>query len=573
MKIPAYIAALLLSSTLNAAEWSIELCSSLDLLAGRTGIADVRPSNDPHNNPQVVEENSGIYRGQWSWQSEMPALLYEIMHTGKADATTPSGFTALQAACVYADEALFNALLEGGAAVDPRPIDWQQLGYVGDTPLGLLVRFMDSRTAAARVRMARILLERGADPDATMTTWKRNRVASITPFCELGKEEYNHEMRKLLLQFGEQDLKKRMADWTLTPDWYTAELRAQLKKAGVMKSGGSKLAAASTPKADVGTIPLIDLVRKADVEGVRAALEAGASIEISARARRYGHEPLFNIPARRKDDPDAAVEIARLLYEAGADVNVLNRRGRSLRIHYDRFHSKASRALCAYFKECGSFIHPDSPDKREEVEQSKKDAQARAAAFAARLAGVEEPEQEGDDSVESTTETPAPAEQETPQPVVTEEPAPVAEPQPVVTEEPAPVAEPQPVVPEAPAPAAEPQPAVPEEPAPAPEPQPEVTEAPAPAAESQPEEPEEPAPVAEPQPEVPEEPAPAAESQPESAPQPTAAEKKEVSDQTQKLMLEVQKQLAELQAKYEAQQKAQDEAAASSQEPVEQAQE
>lgn len=510
MKIPAFLAALLLVPTLQAAPWSIELCSSLDLLAGRTGIADMRPSNDPHDNPMVVEENSGIYRGQWSWQSEMPALLYEIMHSGQADAVSPSGFTPLQAACVYADEALFHALLEGGAAVDPRPIDWQQLGYVGDTPLGLLVRFMNARTAAARVRMARTLLERGADPDATMTTWKRNRVASITPFCELGKEAYNHEMRQLLLQYGEQNLKKRMAGWSLNPEWYNAELREQLQKAGVMKSGSSKLASATATRADAGTIPLIDLVRKGDVEGVRLALEAGASIEISARARRYGHEPLFNIPARRKDDPEVAVEIARLLYEAGADVNVLNRRGRSLRIHYDRYYSKASRALCAYFKECGSLIHPDSPDKRAEVEQSKKDAEARAAAFAARLAGA------GEKAADTEIETPA--EQDTPQPVVTEQPAP-AEPQPMVAEQPAP-AEPQPVVTEQPAPA---------------EPQPEVTEQPAPA---------------EPQPEV------------TAQPTPTAPQLE--SEQTKKLMLEVQAQLAELQAKYEAQQKARDEAEARS---------
>ena len=423
MKVSAIIiAALMLAPALHAAEWSIELCSSLDLLAGRTGIADVRPSNDPHDNPMVIEENSGIYRGQWSWQSEMPALLYGILQSGQADAVSPSGFTALQAACVYADENLFNALLERGAVVDPRPIDWQQLGYVGDTPLGLLVRFMNARTAAVRVRMARTLLERGADPDASMTTWKGNRVVSTTPFCELGKESYNHAMRALLLQYGNQDLKQRMAGWSLTPEWYDDEMKALLKKQGVMKSGSSRTPVSVASKGEVGMIPLIDLVRKGDVEGVRLALAAGADIKTSARARRYGHELLFNIPARRKDDPEAAVEIARLLYEAGADVNELNRRGRSLRIHYDRFYSKASRALCAYFRECGSLIHPDSPDKRAEVEQSRKDAQERAAAFAARRLAMEQP---------------APAEE--PQPVATEQPAPAEEPQPVATEQPTPV--------------------------------------------------------------------------------------------------------------------------------------
>ena len=216
MRILLPIISLLTAPLLHAVEWSIDQCSSLDLLAGRTGIADVRPSNDPHHNSeQMMEQNSGIYRGQWSWQSEMPELLYEIMHTGEATKASPSGFTALQAACVYADEAMFQALLEAGADINSRPADWQQLGYVGDTPLGLLVRFMNARTAAARVRMARVLLERGADPDAPMTTWKGNRVVTVVPFCELGNQDFNHELRLLLLQSGDKDLSKRTSNWQM----------------------------------------------------------------------------------------------------------------------------------------------------------------------------------------------------------------------------------------------------------------------------------------------------------------------------------------------------------------------
>ena len=529
MKIPAFIAALVLTSTLHAAVWSIELCSSLDLLAGRTGIADVRPSNDPHDNPLVIEENSGIYRGQWSWQSEMPALLYEILETGKADATSPSGFTALQAACVYADEALFNALLEGGAAVDPRPIDWQQLGYVGDTPLGLLVRFMNARTAAARVRMARTLLERGADPDACMTTWKGNRVVSVTPFCELGKEPYNHEMRMLLLQYGEQNLKKRMNDWSLNWDCFRPELVQHLRQAGVVKTGEIATISSSEVKRELGTIPLLDLIRKGDVEGVRLALEAGAGIEVSPRARRYGHEPLFNIPARKKDSPEAALEIARLLIEAGADVNELNRHGRSLRIHYDRFYSKASKSLCVYFKSCGSLIHPDSPDKKAEVEQTRREARERAAARAARLA-AEEPQP----VPQPVEETPAPAEDPQPVPLPVEEtPAPAEDPQPVpqpVEEAPAPAEDPQPVpqpVEEAPSPAEEPQPV----------PQP-VEETPAPAEDPQPAEPQTDAPAHQ-----------NTETKSSAAHTVNTAAQ---SDPSVRLMMEVQNQLAELQARYEA---------------------
>ena len=549
MRLLPAIAVLMMTPLLHAVEWSIEHCSSLDLLAGRTGIADTRPSNDPHHNSdQMMEQNSGIYRGQWSWQSEMPELLYEIMHTGEAGKVSPSGFTALHAACVYADENLFRALLDAGVPVDARAGDWQQLGYVGDTPLGLLVRFMHPRTAAARVRMARVLLEKGANPDAPMTTWKGDRMVTTVPFCEMGNQDCNHEMRMLLLEFGNADLKSRMGDWHLCWEWYKEDLRAHLKKHGVGVTKPESVALAQGAQKEIGRVPLLDLIRKGDVEGVRKALESGVSIEVSARARRYGQEPLFNIPARKKDSPEAAVEIARLLVEAGADVNELNRRGTSLRIHYDKFYSKASRALCAYFRSCGAVIHPDSPDRRAEVEKTRQEAQARAAARAARLAeaaSVTTPQAEPEAKPEPAPVAEAPVATE-PQP----EPAPVAE-APAATEpqpEPAPVAE-------APA-ATEPQP----EPAPvaetpaATEPQPEpapVAEAPV-ATEPQPE----PAPVAEtpaatePQPE----PAPVAEAPAATEPQPEPAPVAESAEDraSSQLVLEVQAQLEKLQARYEA---------------------
>ena len=469
MRILLPIISLLTAPLLHAVEWSIDQCSSLDLLAGRTGIADVRPSNDPHHNSeQMMEQNSGIYRGQWSWQSEMPELLYEIMHTGEATKASPSGFTALQAACVYADEAMFQALLEAGADINSRPADWQQLGYVGDTPLGLLVRFMNARTAAARVRMARVLLERGADPDAPMTTWKGNRVVTVVPFCELGNQDFNHELRLLLLQSGDKDLSKRTSNWQMNWEWYRDDLVQFLQQNGVARSAAPS-AADAEKKRLVGRVPLLDLIRKGDVEGVRLALEAGASIEVSPRARRYGQEPLFNIPVRRKDSPEAAVEIARLLIDAGADIHALNRRGRSLRIHYDRYRSKASRALCAYLKSRGAFIHPDAPENKKLIEEQA--AARKAAAEQAPQPVAEQPQPEPAPQPAAEQPQPEPA----PQPVA-EQPQPEPAPQPVA-EQPQPEPAPQPVA-EQPQPEPAPQPAA-EQPQPEPAPQP-VAEQPQP---------------------------------------------------------------------------------------------
>lgn len=571
MRIFPAIAALMMTPLLHAVEWSIEQCSALDLLAGRTGIADVRPSNDPHHNAsEMMEQNSGIYRGQWSWQSEMPELLYDIMHSGEATKASPSGFTALHAACVYADENLFYTLLEAGVPVDCRPGDWQQLGYVGDTPLGLLVRFMNSRTAAARVRMAKALIERGANPDAPMTTWKGNRVVTTVPFCELGKQEYNHDMRLLLLQAGKQDLAARTAGWQLNWEWYRDDLVQHMKQRGVARNA-MQPQVDEAKKAQIGKIPLLDLIRKGDVEGVRLALDAGASIEVSPRARRYGQEPLFNIPVRKKDDPEAAVEIARMLIDAGSDINALNRRGCSLRIHYDRFYSKASKALCAYLKERGSLIHPDSPMKKEEVAAEEQARLARVEARRRRLAGEETPA-----PVQEAVTEPAPVATDAVAQVETVPAEPVAQP---VVEEPVAVTPAEPVVAETPA--AEPQPAPEQTPEQVAEPavQPEqvvaVTPEPAveqtqPVAEQKEEQVQEetPAettePVAElpaeqPQPETPAEPV-QEETAAQSEPAPAEEGPKPDSEYMQKLLGEVQNQLAELQAKYEAEQRAKDEA-------------
>ncbi len=520
MKIPATIFCLLMTPLLPAVEWSIEQCSSLDLLAGRTGVADVRPSNDPHqNSDQMMEQNSGIYRGQWSWQSELPELLYDMMHTGDAAKTSPSGFTALQAACVYADENLFGALIEAGVPVDARPGDWQQLGYVGDTPLGLLIRFMHPRTAPARLRMARALLERGADPDAPMTTWKGNRVVTTVPFCEMGNMSCNHEMRLLLLSFGEKDLRKRMAEWPLDWDLYRPDLVEYMRQGGMMRNSGAAGPVTMQPRQTVGTVPLLDLIRKGDVAGVSHALESGASIEVSPRARRYGQEPLFNIPVRRKDSPEAAVEIARMLIDAGSDINALNRRGNSLRIHYDRYYTKASKALCAYLKERGSLIHPDSPMKKAEVEAAEQ----------ARLARVAERWQRLNGNAPAADQPASPAEPEAP---AAEQPAaPVAESVPAA-DQPASPAEPE-------SPAAE-QPAAP------------VTE-PAPAAD---------------QPASPAEPEAASggdakETAQENethagtvAPDSAEASKSTQGDDYRKLLVEVQNQLSELHMKFESEQQA-----------------
>lgn len=308
-------------------------------------------------------------QGMELWQQEMPTLLKRTATQRNAALRSPHGFTALQAACLAGDTELIEALIANGAPAETRPDNWEQMGMVGNTPLGMLL-INQEMPQAERYRMARLLLEHGANPDTLV-------VSLITPYHIRRKAAAfnttrDHAMQLLLLEFGEQDFSLRFSrkgnDKRLSIHWpaCSEKLIRRLVEGGVNPN--------SFPGGKDHTL-LKQVVADGNVALLQFLLEHGA--DARGTRSRYGNLPLFCIPVHTKHlvfgcpkrnapiDPDTAIAIAQMLLEHGADIHALDNRGNGLRIHYGEYDTPAARALCRFFKEQGAELHPDaSPEKR-----------------------------------------------------------------------------------------------------------------------------------------------------------------------------------------------------------------
>ena len=297
-----------------------------------------------------------------AWEAEIPLLLNRVETTGDANLRSSSGFTALQAACRVGDEALMNKLLDMGADVNARPKHWQKMGPIGSSPLGMLVIFMDEESAERRTRIAKRLLDKGADPDAPVVRAWGNKPAFEPPFSRLTGHDWNNAMRKLLLEYGEQDLKKRTMGWRISWMWCSrdTELVKKLLHGGV------------DPNAHVGeksmTLMHFLLRNNANPELIRLALEKG--FDVTRKVGRNGRVAsyLFNLPVRPswnfsgryKPTPAELADIATMLIEAGSPLDVLNGEGNSLRIYYGSIDTPEARAVGKVLREHGAKLHPDA---------------------------------------------------------------------------------------------------------------------------------------------------------------------------------------------------------------------
>jgi ankyrin repeat protein len=297
-----------------------------------------------------------------AWEAEIPLLLNRVETTGDANLRSSSGFTALQAACRVGDEALVNKLLDMGADVNARPKHWQEMGPIGSSPLGMLVVFMDEESAERRTRIAKRLLDKGADPDAPVVRAWGNKPAFEPPFSRLTGHEWNNSMRKLLLEYGEQDLKKRTMGWRISWMWCSrdTELVKKLLNGGV------------DPNAHVGeksmTLMHFLLRHNPNHELIRLALEKG--FDVTRKVGRNGRVAsyLFNLPVRPswnfsgsyKPTPEEIAAIATMLIEAGSPLDVLNGEGNSLRIYYGSIDTPEARAVGKVLREHGAKLHPDA---------------------------------------------------------------------------------------------------------------------------------------------------------------------------------------------------------------------
>ena len=314
--------------------WSTEESAVCDKLAERAekGFEDLLRYDERH----ISHFN---YKGWELWQIEMPKLLREVARTGNVNLISPAGFSALQAACYYADVELAEILIKNGAEVNARPSGWKGFGFPGDTPIALLVRGMTPDTAEARVKIARMLLEQGAMPDTDMMHWVWGASGPVTPFCYLTPEPYNNDMRLALLQGGSKDLRTRCRTWDFAWENYSPEVIRVLLEGGVSpnRSVDSK-----------GATLLLHLVRRGEMELMKLALEKGATVNESKMLKNFYGGYLFVIPVGEDDSPEQAVEMAQLLCKAKADLKAKNN-GSTLYGYYSSINTSAAQALSKFF--------------------------------------------------------------------------------------------------------------------------------------------------------------------------------------------------------------------------------
>ncbi len=326
-----------------------------------TTVAAVQPAGQIGllNLAQMVQENPNANNaGHQSylntitspeWGAEVPELLRSVAESGDVNLRSPSGFTALQVACLYGDAVTARFLVEAGADVNARPAEWQKLKLAGNSPIGMLICFNSESSCQQRLEIAQLLLDAGADPDAPIATWR-----NIAPFDELRGHRFNDGLRSILLRYGNQDMKERTKGWNLAWRWYREDVIRTLLNGGVH------------PDSHIGekgyTLLAHIILRGESPELVRLVIEKGARVAGTAGKGRYTPPYTFMIPVfgPRAYSPEDAVAILRLLLDNGADIDALNGAGESLRIHYGRINTSAAQAIGAELRARGAKLHPDA---------------------------------------------------------------------------------------------------------------------------------------------------------------------------------------------------------------------
>ncbi len=331
----------LLPLSWGAAAWQVDCSRLAEKLPGQEDVLT--------HNRHGGDYCAGNYLGREIWRSEVPELLRKVAESGDVTLRSPSGFSALQAACMMGDVVLAHALIDAGADVNARPPRWEEMGYPGYSPLGMLVSFEHLTSEEDRVRLAKALLEKGADPDASVYTRIWDHRFMKVPFELSGSDE----LRRLLLRYGNQDLGRRMKNWSIYWPSYSSELIREMLEGGV------------DPDSHIGekgmNLMLVLMMRHPnDPSLTELAISKGADVRLGRRGQRYFSDYLFQLDVGIQTHPESAVEIVRLLLDAGADINALNKRGDSLRIHFGRKETPAARAVGQYLRSRGAKLHPDA---------------------------------------------------------------------------------------------------------------------------------------------------------------------------------------------------------------------
>lgn len=338
------------------------LCSPADRTAGQlANLAEaLRLEVDW---PAEAGARPGMCLGHDLWLREMPGLLDQTLRSQRADLRSPQGFTALQAACLYGQAELIEDLLRRGADPNARPDGWEAMGRAGDAPLGLLLG-NGSLPLPLKERLARLLLDHGADPEGPMISLpadvRYRHIFRTSPFLTLQNRK-NAALRLLLLQYGEQDMRLRWPERQriavgLSADDSFAVVQKLLEGGFDPNVAGEK-----------GITPLWRAMMKGDLAMMQLLLDHGANPN---RRSRYFSPPLFRLKAGssgKERSLDDMLTMARLLLDHGAYRHALDNSGRSLLRFYRQTGGRHAEELTSFFRERGAVLDPDAPGMREQL--------------------------------------------------------------------------------------------------------------------------------------------------------------------------------------------------------------
>lgn len=213
----------------------------------------------------------------------------------QVDQANVNGVTALHLACQNGNAAMIKLLLDAGA-------DREKRDGAGETPLMAAVRSGD-------VDATRLLLQKGSDVNAREPVYQQTALMLAARGEEPG-------VVSLLLQAGAQvDARTRVGP---EPKFRLPSENTGSKGKGISRGGWPEWGA--RPARPGGMTALLYAAREGRAEAVRLLLAAGASTEV---AQADEVRPLVMALTNNQ------LDVARLLIEAGADVNAADWYGRT----------------------------------------------------------------------------------------------------------------------------------------------------------------------------------------------------------------------------------------------------
>lgn len=215
--------------------------------------------------------------------------------------------------------------------------------YEMEGSLDAILCGLNDENGEAALNTAQKLLEQGAEPDGN----------NGDLFCRIPDCSYKAEAQLLLLQYGNQNYAERTKNWRICMHRLDPGVIYKLLEGGVDPNswGGEK-----------GMTLLGIIVRRGyGAHLVKLAIEKGATVKPSKQLKHYFCDYTFIIRVDNNVHPEDSAEVMRLLLDAGADIDALNRSGESLRIYYGKKKTAAARAIGEVLRERGAKLHPDAP--------------------------------------------------------------------------------------------------------------------------------------------------------------------------------------------------------------------